>query len=114
MFTVIFTSAATAVGPKFSLAGPAGGVLTSWRSEIEVTGGPSTSAVSVKSQTVPDAEHVTASIDVANAPRVARLQGSWLNGATWGLVRLRFGSEVAGTTITIKRGSWGVVYPLAA
>lgn len=112
IMTTIFQTAATSVGPKFSMNGPAGGQLTSWRSEIEVTGGPSTSAVNVRSVVAPDTEHVTASVDQANTPRVARLQGSWRNGVTAGTVTARFASEVAGTAITVKQGSWGVVFPL--
>ena len=112
LLMAVFQTAATTVGPKFSMNGPSGGLLTSWRSEIEITGGPSTSAVNVRSVTVPDTEHVVSSVDQANTSRVARLQGSWRNGPTAGSVALRFGSEVAGTNITVKQGSWGLVFPL--
>lgn len=114
LITAIFQTAATAVGPSFAMNGPTGGMLTAYRSEIEITGGPSTAAVNVKSQTAPDVAHVTASVDMANTPRVARLQGIWRNGGTPGNVGVRFASEVAGTAITVKRGSWGIVYPLTA
>ena len=112
IMTTIFQTAATSVGPRFSMNGPAGGQLTSWRSEIEVTGGPSTSAVNIRSVSVPDTEHVVASVDQANTSRVARLQGAWRNGANAGPVTVRFGAEVAGTNITVKQGSWGLVFPL--
>lgn len=112
LITAVFQTAATTVGPKFSMNGPAGGLLTSWRSEIEVTGGPSTSAVNVRSVTVPDTEHVVASVDQANTSRVARLHGAWRNGGNPGTVTLRFGSEVSGTNITVKQGSWGLVFHL--
>lgn len=112
LVTVIFQTAATSVGPRFSINGPADGLLTSWHSEIETAAGPSTSAVNLKSQIAPDAAHVVASIDQANTPRIARLQGTWRSGATRGLVTVRFGAEVDGTAITVKRGSWGLVIPL--
>lgn len=109
-FVIVFQSAATSTGLALSINGPAAPIETAWMSEIQLTGGASTTASQEKALAAPDVSHVTSSIDAANTRRVARLEGVWRNGANAGTVTVRFASEVAGSAVTIKRGSWGMVF----
>lgn len=109
-FVLAFQTAATTTGLSLSLNGPAAPIEATWMSEIQLTGGASTTTAQEKALTAADSAHTTASIDAANTRRVARVEGVWRNGPNAGRVTLRFASEVANSAVTIKRGSWGMVF----
>lgn len=112
LLLLFYQSAATTCGISMSMNGPASpsGRSPSWDSGVQITAGPSTSAVQHKAQIAADALHTTASVDAANTTRVGRFFGLWPVGATGGTITPRFASEVAGTVVTIKKGSWLITF----
>lgn len=105
---LLYRSAAVGCGVTLTLNGPAppAGRDPGWDSGIETTGGPSTSAIQHKAQSAADGLHTTASVDTANATRIARLAGVWPVGGAGAALRARLASEVAGTEVKIMKGSW--------
>ena len=49
-------------------------------------------------------------VSVANTTYLAHIHGVVETGAGGGTLTPRFRSEIAGTTVTIKTGSWGALY----
>lgn len=109
---IIYQSAATNCGVSLTVNGPASpsGRAPVWDSGIQVTGGPSTTAMQHKAQVAADALHTTATVDTANTPRIARFHGTWPVGSTGGTITPRFASEVAGTEIKVLKGSWLLIF----
>jgi len=60
--------------------------------------------------TAADGTITTASIDTANTRRVALIKGTVSIGGTAGTVTAIFGSGVPGSSVTIKKGSWGTYF----
>lgn len=105
---LFYQSAAVGTGLSLSMNGPAVAVgrKAMWESAIQTAGGPSTTALNIKAQVAADALHTTASVDAANAPRIARFFGCWPVGGVRGNLTARFASEVANSQVRILRGSW--------
>jgi hypothetical protein len=55
-------------------------------------------------------EVVSTGVQAANNTYVARIHGVIRTGATAGVLRPRFRSEVNGSAVTIKTYSWGALY----
>lgn len=109
-FLVLFRTPATTTGINLSVQGPASPAEAAWSSDIMLSGAAGTDGYQSKAQVAGDAAHLTASIDAANATRIARLQGSWRTGAAGGALTLRFATEVVNSAVIVRRGSWGRLF----
>lgn len=99
---LIWQSAATTTGIRVALNGPTGALEVTALVEIQTA----LAALTPQLHTAYQAGAATASIDAANVRRVARLSGVVRNGATAGVVSVQAASEVAGSAVTVRRGSW--------
>jgi hypothetical protein len=105
-FNIVFSTAATTTGLGLTMNGPAGANAVTYKSEIATT----TAAEQTLFATAYSASNLTTSIDTANANRIGRITGVIRNGATAGTVTVQFRSEVNGSSVTIRDGSWGTWY----
>lgn len=99
---IIWQSAATTTGIRIAINGPAGAVEVTALAEIQT----SAAAFALQLHTGYQGGAATTSIDTANARRVARLSGVVRNGPNAGTLSIQVASEVAGSVVTVKRGSW--------
>lgn len=99
---LVWQSAAATTGIRLAINGPAGALEITALVEIQT----SATAFALQLHTGYQGGAATASIDTANTRRVARLSGVVRNGATAGAVSVQAASEVAGSAVTVKRGSW--------
>jgi hypothetical protein len=99
---LVYTSAATTTGINLGVNGPASpaGVVGEWQAY--------TSATAVLSRRFQAYNQGTATtgVQTANAADYAQLTAMFRNGATAGTFILRFASEVSGSAITLKAGSF--------
>jgi hypothetical protein len=108
-FDAIFRSAAGTTGVAFAVSGPQNSTIVSER-RIPTSGAAAVNVMNTQQGTGNDATSTaTANIDAANTDRLAKISGIVRAGTQQGdggLVRLRFRSEVAGSTVTVLAGSF--------
>jgi hypothetical protein len=100
-FHIIFRSAATTTGIALAVNGPSGPAAIVVQRQIPT----SLTAVTMGQARAYNSGAASSGVDVINADNLAILQGILRNGANSGTVILRFASEVAGSTVTVRAGS---------
>lgn len=100
-FTVAFQTAATTTGIQLALNGPASPTL--FTAVIRIPS--SATAFSTQYVSAYNTGPLTTAIDAANTPRIAEIKGILRNGPTAGNLTVRFRTEIALSTVTIKAGS---------
>jgi hypothetical protein len=106
-FTVAFQTAATTTGIKLAVNGPDSPTYVVYETKIPTD---AAGSFHVEQCTTWDCGSATSGIDAANTSRLANITGVVSRGATGGYLTLRFASEVAGSTVTILKGSYGMVW----
>lgn len=109
--SILFRSSATGTGIGLSVTVPAAVKAISYAADIPIAAD-GTAGVHHGQGTVSDDVILGTGVEVANTTYMAKLQGMLLNGANSGNIQLRFRSEVQGSTVTIKAGSFGLLYAL--
>lgn len=106
---IAWTVAATTTGYRFGVAGP-GLATANIVFDVNATATTWTTSTQVHNNTAltPSVAAATAS-PFAVTPNLVRFQGYVMNGATAGNLRLQGASELAGTAITVKRGTYMTV-----
>ncbi len=103
-FRLFVVAAATTTGLVVSLNGPAIGTgYMRFGAHIPTTG----TALTINGTGTYDSPIVAASTPSITIPTPTLVNAYLANGATAGTVALRMRSEVAGSNVTIQRGSWG-------
>jgi hypothetical protein len=106
-FTVAFQTAATTTGIKLAVNGPASPTYVVYETKIPTD---AAGSFHVEQCTTWDCGSATSGIDAANTPRLAHITGIVSRGASTETLTLRFASEVAGSTVTILKGSYGIIW----
>lgn len=104
-FMLSYVTAATTTALQVAINGPAGPTHIRYTVETSTTA----TARHNASQSAYDTVVNPATGGGATALPV-RVSGQIVNGGTAGTVALRFRSEIAGSSVTIQRGSWGIIY----
>lgn len=102
-FLLIYQTAALTTGIQFGVSGPAG--VVEFTALIEIA--TSLATLNVTQLTALGAGQLTTAVDAANTRRVARIRGAVVNGPNAGTLQVQARSEVAGSAVTVKRGSYG-------
>lgn len=98
---ILFAAAATTTGGRIAVNGPAAPMLLAYRSIWPLSGGTEQFNAGLNGYDLPAA---AAASSAATAANVAIIEG-FIRPSVDGTVTLRFASEVAGSAITIKKGS---------
>jgi hypothetical protein len=104
-FSLSYVTAVSTTALQVALNGPAGAAHIRYTVETSTTATASHNA----SQSAYDTVVNPATGGAATALPV-RVAGQIVNGANADTVALRFRSEINASSVTIQRGSWGVVY----
>lgn len=108
-FIVVFRTAALTTGLGLAVTGPASPMTFAYQREIPTT----TAAINALQAFTDDGSAApTASIDVANADRMATVCGVIKTGASAGVIQLRFKSEVNASKVILRAGSGGALTKL--
>jgi hypothetical protein len=101
-FTVVFRTAAATTGLKLSVTHPGATVFSA---KAEIPNGADGTGSDFSGWITSSGDVVTATgVQAANTDYIAVVEGVILPSAG-GLVRLQFGSEIAGSTVTLRNGS---------
>lgn len=98
---ILFAAAATTTGGRVSVNGPAAPTLLAYRSIWPLSGGTEQFNSGLAAYDLPAA---SAASSAATAANVAIIEG-FIRPSVDGIVTIRFASEVAGSAITVKKGS---------
>jgi hypothetical protein len=105
-FVVVFRTAATTTGIRLSVTTPASPTVFSGKAQIPIAidgaGGEWQGWITASDDAV-----IGTGVQAANTDYIAIVEGNILTGATAGTIQLRFASEVAGSNVTIRNGSFG-------
>lgn len=109
---LVFQSAATTTGFAFSVNGPASPTFIEYTVGYQTVANAtaSTTLMTMRHDTAYNAMATTTSAIAASANLRATIEGTLSNGANAGTVSLRYLSEVNGSAITVKKGSYCNVY----
>lgn len=110
-FWIRFRSAATTTGAQFAINAPANAYLV-YRVEASLTAA-AAGAPTFRTARAVNVGTASASVDAANADMLCRITGM-CNPSANGTLIVRQGSEVAGSAITVKAGSCGVLMDYGA
>jgi hypothetical protein len=97
---IIYTSAATTTGSRWSISGPASPTLLSYSSSYSLTAITNT-IINANAYDLPAASNATSSFTTGN---ICKIEGIIKPSAS-GTVTVRFASEIANSAITAKAGS---------
>jgi hypothetical protein len=101
---IFYTAALTTTGSRWSVNGPALGTGSiSYTSSYQLTGNSSTNNAAMTSYDLPAASNATSIIVAYN---MAFIDGTITTGATAGTLIVRFATEVTGSAIVAKPGSY--------
>lgn len=103
-FWVMFQTAATTTGLNLSLNAPANNFLV-----FNVDTPTSATARTLSNRRAVNTGATATAIDAANANTLAVIRGT-INPTASGTLIVRFASEIAGSNVTVKAGSSGVLY----
>lgn len=101
-FTLMYTSAATTTGSRWSIYGPGSPTALRYVSEYSLTTTSKTTTEGHAAYDLPAASNATSA---ATAGNLAHIEGFIDNPTCNGIVFPRFASEIAGSAITLLRGS---------
>jgi hypothetical protein len=105
-FLIVFSSAATTTGIRLSVSAPASPAVFSATAGIPVAGDGAGGQLQGWITASNDAV-IGTGVQAINTNYIAIVEGTILTGASGGTLQLRYGSEVAGSGVTIKRASLG-------
>ncbi len=106
---VVYQSVAVTNGFAFSVNGPPGPLNLEFQTTYQVVANDGVGSLAYlwgRHDTVYDSMPVVGTVPQANSDLVLIISGSFVNGPADGMLSLRFKTEVAGSAITVKRGSW--------
>jgi hypothetical protein len=105
-FLVVFSTAATTTGIRLSISTPASPAILSATASIPIAadgaGGEFQGWITASDDVV-----IGTGVQAINTNYMAIVEGTILTGAAAGTVQLRYGSEIAGSGVTIRRASLG-------
>lgn len=99
--SILFAAAALTTGGRVSINGPAAPTLLAYRSVWPLTGGTEALKAGLSAYDQPAAAAASSATTAAN---LALIEG-FIRPSVNGVLQARFASEVAGSAITIKKGS---------